>query len=566
MKVVDNGFRDDHHNDTPIPEMIDRIENVLEGGKAEPVQDGKVRVQVRNDGIFLIVTPPQGGKKVDFLTVKMLLDSKGIVDYDLQKINEALENQNGEPVLIAERRPELDRDGEVTITTNDSGMVAYIEVRPALGGKPITRQMIEEALQAKGITYGIKQEAIEQAVAAKTPVSLVIAEGRPPVDGTDATIVFKFNINPEATPVELADGTVDYRNLDLIQNVKAGDVLAERIPAVPGLPGINVYGRTIKPKGGKNVRLPRGTNTEISEEDENLLIAKEAGQAVYKDNKVHVFPVCTINQDVDFQTGNIDFVGSVVINGGIRSGFSVHASGNVEIRGPVEAATIIADGDVVLHRGMQGANTGQIVAKSVTAKFLEHCKVVAREDIIVSDAIMYCDLEAGRSIKTLGKIGRLVGGVALAGEEIQARSIGTKLGMKTEVSVGVNPEIRRELSNLSEQLTQKQRQLKMVSNGLTRFKMELQAGKTFTPEEHQRIQKLIEAHQLLKDEVATIEQKKADLEAVVANSKRGRIVAYDRVYPGVKVSIGKDSLVVPDEIQNVCFYLRDNELAQGSAV
>ncbi|MCK9526777.1 MAG: FapA family protein, partial [Limnochordia bacterium] len=145
-------------------------------------------------------------------------------------------------------------------------------------------------------------------------------------------------------------------------------------------------------------------------------------------------------------------------------------------------------------------------------------------------------------------------------------SSGTKLGMKTEVSVGVNPEIRRELASLTEQHTQKERKLKMISNGLARFKMELQAGKTFTPTEHQRVQKLIEAHQVLKDELAAIEQKKNDLEAIVSNSKRGRIVVYDRVYPGVKVSIGKDSLVVPDEIQNVSFFLRDNELAQGSAV
>lgn len=547
-------------------DLLNKIEDRLEA-PTRKIQSGEAKISVRESGIYLLVVPPgEGGSPADWLTVQKQLEAKGIVDYDVLVIREALEAKTGEPVLVAPRKPELDRDAEATVVVEDNGMAAYLEVVPALGGLPLTRDIIKKILEDNKIREGIKTEMLPKILQFKGAGRFLIAEGTPPVNGVDATISYKFDIDPTPVPVELADGSVDYRNLNLIQNVKAGDVLAERIPPVAGFPGKNVYGQQIKPEGGKNLRLPKGANTIQAEDDENLLISKIEGQAVFKDGKVHVFPVLTINGDVDLETGNVDFVGSVIIQGGVRSGFAIHASGNVEIKGSVEAATIIADGDVVLQRGMQGADTGQIIAKAVTAKFLEHCKVKAKQEIVVNDAVMYCDLEAGQRVQVTGKLGRLVGGTALAGEEIQARTIGSKLGMKTEVEVGVNPEVRKELTQLYDELKQREQQYKMVANGLTRVKQELQAGKVLNQIDNERITKLIETHQVLKEQINEMEQKKTELEEIMAHSKKGRILIFDRVYPGVKVAIGSENLIIQDEIQNVSFYLDGKELCQGSAV
>ena len=546
--------------------LIGRLEDMLESSTTSS-KDGQVLLQVKKDGIYLVVTPPSGGAPVSFATVKRLLDAKEIVDINTLTIRQVLEEQTGEPVLIAPRKPELDRDAQVKVVVEENGFTAYVEVTPELGGAPLTKSLIMEVLDSGGVKEGIDTEVIEKILTSKFGGRYLIAEGRPPVNGVDASLSFKFDINPDAAPVELADGSVDFRNLNLIQNVNAGDVLVERMPPVAGLPGVNVYGKQVKPEGGKTIRLPKGANTVIDEENEDLLLAKTSGQAVYKDGKVHVYPVYTVPGDVDFQTGNIDFVGSIVVQGSVRSGFSIHASGNVEIRGPVEAAIIVADGDVVLHYGMQGSGTGQIIAgKSVNAKFFENSMVRAKDDIVVTDAVMYSQLEAGQKIQIVGRQGRLVGGEAIAGTEFQVRTVGSKLGMKTEVEVGANPEVRKGLNQICEELKQKEQQFKMVSNGLTRIKQEVQSGKTLSNVDNSRLTKLVETHQLLSEQIAGMEQRKAELEELIAMSKHGRILVHDRIYPGVKVTIGKESVVIQDEIQNVSFYLRDNELAQGSAV
>ena len=49
-----------------------------------------------------------------------------------------------------------------------------------------------------------------------------------------------------------------------------------------------------------------------------------------------MFPVYVVPGDVDFSTGNIDFIGSVKVMGSVRNGFSVKAEGNVEIMGRLE--------------------------------------------------------------------------------------------------------------------------------------------------------------------------------------------------------------------------------------
>ena len=52
-------------------------------------------------------------------------------------------------------------------------------------------------------------------------------------------------------------------------------------------------------------------------------------------------------------TGNIDFLGSVIVLKR-KSGFTIKASGDIEINGIVEAAKIEAGGNITVKRGIQG--------------------------------------------------------------------------------------------------------------------------------------------------------------------------------------------------------------------
>lgn len=57
---------------------------------------------------------------------------------------------------------------------------------------------------------------------------------------------------------------------------------------------------------------------------------------------------------MDLSTGNIDFEGSVQVNGNVSSNFVIRAGGNVIISGVVEGAYIEAGGNIIIARGMNG--------------------------------------------------------------------------------------------------------------------------------------------------------------------------------------------------------------------
>ncbi len=62
--------------------------------------------------------------------------------------------------------------------------------------------------------------------------------------------------------------------LNLVQNINKGEVICQQFRPVEGVPGRTVLDQEIPCKTGKEVRLPKGRNTEISEDGTQLLAVK----------------------------------------------------------------------------------------------------------------------------------------------------------------------------------------------------------------------------------------------------------------------------------------------------
>src|SRR5690606_13235248 len=113
-----------------------------------------------------------------------------------------------------------------------------------------------------------------------------------------------------------------------LANVKAGQMIAERVPPEPGVPGIDVTGEPIPPKEGKEVWIKPGKNVVLSPEKTALYAAIDGLVSQSEDERINVFPVYEVNGDVDYRVGNIDFVGTVVIRGNVLTGFRVRTAGD----------------------------------------------------------------------------------------------------------------------------------------------------------------------------------------------------------------------------------------------
>jgi len=170
---------------------------------------------------------------------------------------------------------------------------------------------------------------------------------------------------------------VSFKDLDLVENVVAGQLLATKTKAAEGTPGRTVTNRILEAKDGNDIPLNPGKNTELSS-DGMSVIASINGQVTLLNNKIHVDPIYEVKGDVDIHTGNILFPGTVIVKGNVEDGFSIKAAGDIEIMGSVGKCLIDAEGDVYIKQGIMGKLGGTIKAGgSVWAKFLEQVNVAA---------------------------------------------------------------------------------------------------------------------------------------------------------------------------------------------
>lgn len=324
----------------------------------------------------------------------------------------------------------------VVVTVDADGMVARMKLiePPEDVGAPGRREMLA-ALFKRKITSGVKTEFIARL--AERPIYgrfFRIAEGVPAQDGQDGAVEYFFNPSADLRPRVAEDGTVDYRALDFVKSVKAGDLLCRITPPAAGIDGVNIYGKAISAEAGGAAVICCGANTVLS--GDGLEIRAQCdGQVFLRGSTVMVSQFLAL-EAVDYATGNIEFSGSVHIRGDVANGFTVKAEGDIVVSGVVENATLIAGGSIALCSGIKGGGSGLLDAgQDIRTLFIESCRGRAGGSIY-ADTILNSQLECGRQISVLGKRGSLMGGSCTAGESVCAAQIGNQAQVPTAVKVG----------------------------------------------------------------------------------------------------------------------------------
>lgn len=525
--------------------------------------DGKFSIKIDDDGIFLKVKPAQGeGKDVRYPKIKSALEEKEIVEVDWQAVQEILGAKENEWGLIAPRKPELDRDGEIQVEISDDKLKAFINYVPALGGSKLSQEDVKNILNEQGITYGIKKNKIKKILEDGNSVdSVLIAEGDPPEAGEDAQLVYHVEEKSDSTGTKREDGSIDFYNLGLILNVQPGDVLVTKKDSIPGQPGKAVTGEEVSAPEPEDKKLPRGKNAR--QKDEHTVVADIAGQVVFEENRVNVLPIYEENGDVDLSTGNIDFVGNVCIRGDITEGFVVKAEGNVEVFGHVSIGDIKAGGDVLIHKGFVGKHKAKITAGgSVKVKFVENAEIKAGENIEVTDAVMHSKLTAGNSIDITTSKGLLVGGTTKARKKIEANIIGSNLATTTQLEVGIDPELKAKIKQLDEEIKEAKNNLLKTTKALKILEKLKKHNDGFPEEKVVMYYQLQETREDLNNNIDDKQAKLMDLESKLDIVEQGYIVAKRKIYPGVKIIIGKSQLNVHNHMNKSKFVEEDGEVKQ----
>jgi uncharacterized protein (DUF342 family) len=358
------------------------------------------------------------------------------------------------------------------VSVSGDEQAAYLEVKPA---EVIDVAAALEYLAQAGIAYGVDAEDVARALE-KPGTSVLVAQGRPPIDGQDGRLEVESNLlEIGGRPRVRDDGEVDLFDLHLIHNVSVGQVLARVIPPVPGEPGVTVRGRTLPPHAGRPVLRAAGRGSHLKA-DTLEIVAAVAGHAVIVGDQVDVSAIYQVRGDVGVATGHVEFVGSVVVRGDVRPGYHVQAEGNVEVHGNVNGGTIEAGGNVSVRYGILGH--AHIVAKgTVRAKFVEYADVQAGAEVWVSDGIVQSNVAAGSKIEVLGRYGSVVGGHVFARKSLTARELGSPRGIPTTIEVGAAPGLLPEAEKLSNQQTELAGKIQALGLRLAYFQQQSAAGR-----------------------------------------------------------------------------------------
>ena len=412
---------------------------------------------------------------------------------------------------------------------------------------------IEKLLQEKGICFGIDTKLLRTLEKTRKPNhKYLIAQGQQPIIGKPGKLIYHVEINKEAKPKIQEDGNVDFHKLDLIENVKKGQILVTLEPPEEGTPGINIFGESIPAPLGKSLRLPQGKNTVISEDGRHLIAAID-GQVSLVDNKVIVKKIYDIPSNVGPSTGDIDFIGDVVVKGNILTGFTVKSGGDIEVYGVVEGAYLVAEGDIILHRGIQGAGRGKLKAKgNIIAKYIENSEVEA-EGEIHSEAIMHSSVKSGAHIYVEGKKGLIVGGVLRAYQSITAKTIGSSMATVTELEVGLDPSILEHYRLLKKTIKKLEKECKQTEQAvelLTRVQKNGESSK----DKQQLLIKCTRAKIQIQQQMLKTKNEVEELSPLLEMKNQGTVKALQFIYPGVKVTIGNSNISIQEEIQYCTLY------------
>ena len=523
--------------------------------------NGYFQLMITDQGTGIkVFAATDGGISITTPGIREYLDQRGI-SYDLVALDQAVGKADGNVQIISPNKIMPER-GACRLTVSDDEMTVtgyFYPPSDGLKGEAMTADEVKKDLAFQKITYGIQEDNISAFF--ERPMyctEIVLAQGQPVRQGKDASIEYLFNTDMHAKPELKEDGTVDFFNLNLISHVEAGQEVAKLTPEDPGEDGWNVYGKPVMPNKVKHLELKGNKNCVISE-DKLTMTAGVAGHVSLTGNVVEVSNVYAVAA-VGVSTGNINYDGSIVIEGDVDSGYEVKASGDIEVRGSVSGAILRAKGNVVLVRGMNGMTKGEIHAGgNVVTKFLEAATVRAG-GTVSAESIMRSTVFAGAEVYVDGKRGFIAGGQVSAKERVTAKTLGSELGVNTLVEVGADPTLKESVKKMQAEIADAEKKKEAIQGPLANLLRILKSGAQLKPEQLKYLQQLNMQNKIFD---STIEKNNAAIEAAqeqMKSAKRGEVIVNETAYPGTTIAIGDLSREIKTAVKYSRFVIDEGEI------
>ena len=472
-------------------------------------------------------------------------NEKGVTDA-MAELNDMIRRLNGENEAEQTEEAKLvPVDGFVAVSVPTGNRMAFLSVYPPQnGGRSVTFEEALRAVKDKGVSVGINETAIREAV--KNPGEsgqVLAAEWQAPVDGEDGTIEYLFDKEHTIAPKEDEKGFVDYKNLGTIRNIVKGTPIANITLPTEGEPGVDILGRPVAQRKGKKPVYVVGKGTVLNAPGTQIL-ASTSGHLTYSPNGgFAIEDTVVIRGDVDASVGNLDFIGDIVIKGEVMEGFKVASQKNITINGNATGASIEAGLNVTIKKGCINSNV--IAHGDVNVGFCENAKIVC-DGNLKSQTFVACDVYCAGTLFAQGGDGVIMGGKYIALQNIEAQSIGTKSYTPTSITVGDNAMMTEEREGALKEISKIATRM-ITLKQVVDFINEKKKHGTVPPEREEMLSAAIKERIKLNCNKTALERRIKEINAYLQNKENLSVSCNKYLYPGVRVVINDAVYTVTDE-------------------
>ncbi len=469
------------------------------------------------------------------------------------------------------------RDAKIEVIVSSDLLSANLRITAACGGKTVGTAELVTAIDEQGIDHQLvnKKRIVglvkkSQMVEAGKTIEVVIAKGTPPEHGRDTQFECLVEGGMDRKPHERDDGTLDYYDLGEIPSVDEGCELMRKLPPKIGKSGRTVTGTEIVARIAKRLTFKKCKGAIISPIDQDLLVAAIKGQPIIAERGVSVDKVLTVKK-VDLHTGHIDYDGSVVVKGDVVSGMQIKVTGDIQIFGMVENASIEAEGNIDIKLGAIGHADDPNAENSMhinclgnlTAAYLENALADVQGDVLIKSRVSNCEINAGHQIivgnHRQQKSG-IVGGHVNAGSLIRAEVLGSSGCALTHVAIVCKAEFLKQFEEIKTEITKHDEEL------IKKLGVMVGLSKKHTEEANEQLHELKIETEAMKETINDLIKQKTEIESLMATAGAGKISVQKEAYPGVHIKILDQEQEIKSKYSAGSFLLFEGVMSHNASV
>ena len=349
---------------------------------------------------------------------------------------------------------EADVDSAVQVVVADDATSAELIILPDAPSDQATVEACCQVLQAAGVELHDDVRGAVEKLQAHNPSGqrrAVVARAQPPQPGQDGRVEWTVSDDPAAVGEDEGDPTTansfSHYERSAFVMVEAGQVIGRVIEPKPSTQGRDVLGRPIPLDGSPGQPVNLQIDPSIQLDAAGRLVAQITGVLERQGDIATIRHVMCVDGSVDFSTGNIRFNGDVLVRGGICDCFVVKATGQIEVGGLIEAATLESGGDLVARGGFAGRERGTAhIGGDLVARYLDNVHGHVGRDLIVEREVINCDLVVHNGVRI--HRGSIIGGRLVIAGAVEAATLGSAAAVETQLIIGYVPVLQAKAAQL----------------------------------------------------------------------------------------------------------------------